>query len=285
MTWEETIEYIRTLPEYKELVEKAYFDADLELNVCRFKNSFEFKETEAIIKTYAPRAKTILDVGCGNGISTICFAQKGYRVTAVEPDPSVTVGAGAINILKSKFQLDNIDVFQDFAENIKFKNDSFDIIYIRQAMHHANHLNNFVKECVRVLKPGGILLTVRDHVILDEADKQWFLKSHPLQKFYGGENAFTSSEYKEAFKKAGTTIIKELKYYDSVINYFPTTEAEVKKQEQKKIKKQKEKLQNKINILAKIPLTWWLYKRISGFVPMDEKAVPGRMYSYITQKK
>jgi ubiquinone/menaquinone biosynthesis C-methylase UbiE len=285
MTWEETIQYIRTQPEYEELVRDAYFDADLELNISHFKNSLEFQETLSIIDTYSPNAKFILDIGCGNGISTINFAQKGYQVTAVEPDSSLTVGAGAIRILKNKLGLTNIEIFEDFAENIQFEDNSFDLVYVRQAMHHANHLNNFIKECVRVLKPGGILLTVRDHVIFDEADKQWFLNSHPLQKFYGGENAFTPKEYKTAFKKAGVKIIKELKYYDSVINYFPTTEAEVKKQEQKKINKQKEKLQNKINILAKIPLTWWLYKRISGFVPLDEKVVPGRMYSYITRKK
>ncbi len=285
MTWEETIQYIRTQPEFIDLVEKAYFDADLELNLLRFKNSLEFQETLSILKTYKPNAKTILDIGCGNGISTINFAQEGYKVTAVEPDSSLTVGAGAIRILKNKLELTNIEIVEDFAENIQFEDNSFDVVYVRQAMHHANHLNNFVKECVRVLKPDGILLTVRDHVIFDEADKQWFLNSHPLQKFYGGENAFTPEEYKEAFKKAGATVLKELKYYDSVINYFPSTETELKQQEQNKIKKQKKKLRNKLNILAKIPLTWWLYKRISGFIPLDEKVVPGRMYSYITQKK
>tara|TARA_R110002124_G_scaffold34400_4_gene113008 strand:- start:72 stop:929 length:858 start_codon:yes stop_codon:yes gene_type:complete len=285
MTWEETIKYIRTQPEYKELVRDAYFDVDLELNILRFKNSLEFQETLSIIETYSPNAKTILDIGCGNGVSTVNFAQLGYKVTAVEPDSSNTVGAGAIRILKKKLGLINIEVFEDFAENIQFEDNSFDVVYVRQAMHHANHLNNFIKECVRVLKPSGILLTVRDHVIFDEADRQWFLNSHPLQKFYGGENAFTPNEYKEAFKKAGTNIIKELKYYDSVINYFPTTESDLKKQEQNKIAKQKKKLQDKINILAKIPLSWWLYKRISGFVPLDEKVIPGRMYSYITQKQ
>ena len=285
MTWEETIKYIRTKPEYNELVEKAYFDADLELNVNRFKNSLEFKETLSIVNTYAPNAKTILDVGCGNGISTISFAQKGYKVTAVEPDPSDTVGANAIEILKNTLKLDNVEIFQDFAENIKFKDDSFDIVYVRQAMHHANHLNNFIGECLRVLKPNGLLLTVRDHVVFNEEDKQWFLKSHPLQKYYGGENAFTPKAYREAFENGGAQIVKELKYYDSVINYFPSTATELVNLEKKLTLQQKAKLKNKLGAIGEWPIVWGLYKKISGFKALNEKNVPGRMYSYIALKK
>jgi ubiquinone/menaquinone biosynthesis C-methylase UbiE len=285
MTWEETIKYIRTKPEYEVLVEKAYFDADLELNVQRFKTSLEFKETERIIEEYAPLAKTILDVGCGNGISTISFAQSGYHVTAVEPDPSDTIGAGAINILKNTLNLNNIKVHQDFAENINFEDNSFDVVYVRQAMHHANHLGDFIKECVRVLKPNGLLLTVRDHVIFNEEDKQWFLKTHDLQKFYGGENAYTSKAYKTAFINAGAQIVKQLKYYDSVINYFPTTEKELKEIEKRRVLKQKKKLVNKLGIFAHMPYAWQLYKKISGFKPLNENKVSGRMYSYIVIKK
>lgn len=285
MNWEETIQYIRTQPDYAELVEKAYFDTNLELNVSRFKNSLEFKETEAIIKTYAPKAKTILDVGCGNGISTISFAEIGYQVTAVEPDPSDTIGAGAIQILKNSLHLDNIEVFQDFAENIKFTDNTFDVVYVRQAMHHANHLNNFIGECLRVLKPKGLLLTVRDHVIFNEDDKEWFLKNHPLHQFYGGENAFTPIEYRKAFENGGAKVVKELKYYNSVINYFPSTGIELKSLERERSIKQKNKLKSKLGSIANIPVIWSLYKKVSGFKALDERRVSGRMYSYIVLKK
>jgi 2-polyprenyl-3-methyl-5-hydroxy-6-metoxy-1,4-benzoquinol methylase len=285
MTWEETIQHIRNEPDYSELVAKAYFDADLELNVQRFKNSLEFKETESIINTYAPKAKTILDIGCGNGISAINFAQKGYYVTAVEPDSSETVGAGAIRALKKTLNLDNIEIFEDFAENIQFDRNSFDIVYVRQAMHHANHLNNFIGECVRVLKPNGLLLTIRDHVILDDKDKSWFFEAHPLHKFYGGENAYTTLQYRQAIKNAGATILKELKYYDSVINFFPKTQQQIDAEVLKKIEKQRKKLQHKLGFFAHIPLVWWLYRLFSGYNPLDEKQIAGRMYSYIALKK
>ncbi|WP_431135813.1 class I SAM-dependent methyltransferase [Psychroserpens mesophilus] len=285
MTWEETIEYIRKDPEYTALVEHAYFDENLELNVSRFESSLEFVETLNLIKTHAPNAKTILDIGCGNGISTISFAKKGYQVTAVEPDPSKTVGAGAIQLLKDKFALKNVDIHVDFAENINFPDDSFDVVYVRQAMHHANNLNKFVEECIRVLKPNGLLLTIRDHVIINDKDKAWFLKAHPLHKFYGGENAYTSQEYRQAIKNGGATIFKELKFYDSVINYFPKTDQEIAQEQEKKIAKRKKQITKKIGLIGNIPLFWWMYKRIKDYNPLDENEVPGRMYSYIAIKK
>src|SRR5258708_18100860 len=97
-------------------------------------------------------------------------------------------------------------------------------------MHHAYYLNSFKKNLTRLIKPGGFLFTVRDHVIYNEQDKRWFLESHPLQKYYGGENAFTEMEYRLAMYQAGLEVVKVLKYYDSVINYFPITTREFNEQ-------------------------------------------------------
>lgn len=288
MTWEETIEYIRKEPEYANMVEKAYFDEDLMLNINRFSKSEEFEKTLELIKTHQPNAKKILDIGCGNGISAINFAIKGFTVTAVEPDPSNTIGAGAIRKLKEINQLKNIEIHEALAEDINFEDSLFDVVYIRQAMHHAMDLNKFIKEAVRVLKPNGLLLTIRDHVIFNEKDKEWFLENHPLQKFYGGENAFTPQEYKNAIQSAGGTILKELKYYDSVINYFPTTTNEINQKEKQYYQSFKLHLKQKIGFLANFPLVFELYKFVKGIdasKQFDEKKVPGRMYSYIALKK
>lgn len=285
MIWEETIQYIRTLAEFNDLVEKAYFDENLLLNIERFGKSDEFFETLKIIKQYKPTASKIMDIGCGNGISAINFAIKGFNVTAVEPDKSDSVGAGAIKLVKDKLQLNNIEIFEEFAENINFPNNYFDIVYVRQAMHHANDLKLFLKECVRVLKPNGLLLTIRDHVIFDEIDRQWFLENHPLQKYYGGENAFTPHEYRNAIENAGGKIKKELKYYDSVLNYFPTTKESIRNLEVIETNKQKKRIQNKIGFISKLPFMWSLYKLVKRYNPLNEREVPGRMYSYIAIKK
>ncbi len=287
MTWEETILYIRTKDEYKDLVRLAYLDVDLAKNGELYKSGEEYIEILKIFRHYAPNAKNILDIGCGNGISALSFAIEGYHVTAVEPDKSETIGAGAIKKLKQHYNLSNIEIFEDFAENIKFPDNSFDIVFARQSMHHAHDLQKFVEEMARVLKPGGLFLTVRDHVVFNESDKKRFLESHPLQKYYHGENAYKPKEYKNAIAKANLKLIKELKYFDSIINYFPLKSTDLEKQKSENIKSRKESLRGKIGLLSNFKILLSLYSFILdkkyGKI-FDEKNVPGRMYSYIALK-
>lgn len=288
MTWEETIQYIRTQPKYEKLVELAYFEEELSLNVERFKESTEFKETLVFLKKYAPIAKKILDIGSGNGISAVAFALEGYEVTSVEPDSSTTIGAGAIRLLKEHYKLDNLLVYEAFAEDIAFETNSFDVVYARQCMHHAYNLEKFVQESARVLKLNGLFFTVRDHVIFDEADKQKFLETHPLQKYYGGENAFTPQEYKTAIQKAGLDLKEELKFYDNVINFFPLTNSEIEKIKNKGKQERVVFLQKRIGFFSKLPILQTLYnlyldKKVGKI--LDEKNVAGRSYSYLALKK
>jgi ubiquinone/menaquinone biosynthesis C-methylase UbiE len=286
-TWEQTIEYIRTLPEYQDLVKEAYFDSDLMLNIDRFEKSLELKITLELLNEFAPNAKNILDIGAGNGVSTISLARKGYTVTAIEPDSSDTVGAGAIRKLVHQCNLSNVEVHEKYAEELNLPAEKFDVVYARQSMHHAYNLPSFINECSRVLKKGGILMTVRDHVVFDSADKEIFLKAHPLHKYYGGENAFSPHEYKKAFTNAGLKILKELKYFDSPINYFPSTHDLKVSKYNSLLSAALEKLAKKVGPLARVELIKNLYLRKNGLTYQqyfDESKVAGRMYTYITKK-
>jgi ubiquinone/menaquinone biosynthesis C-methylase UbiE len=287
MTWEETIRFIRSQPEYKNLVTESYLDENLELNAERFQSSAEFIETLRIVKSYAPDAKNILDIGAGNGISSVAFALKGYSVTAAEPDTSTTVGSGAIEYLKKQFNLINLQVINAFGESLPVNDATYDVVYIRQAMHHAANLDAFIKEAVRVLKPGGLLLTVRDHVIFGVKDKKIFLEAHPLQKFYGGENAFTPGEYTAAFKRAGIEIKSHLKFNDSVINYFPMTEADLKNSSALLQKNFRLSMQKRFGSwVVNFPFLQLveLITKIRNGDWNDERRIPGRMHSFIAIK-
>jgi 2-polyprenyl-3-methyl-5-hydroxy-6-metoxy-1,4-benzoquinol methylase len=288
LTWEGTIKHIRKEPEYEQLVKDAYLSSDLKSNVERFGQSAEFLETLKLFKEYQPNAKNILDIGCGNGISAINFALQGFNVTAIEPDSDLSIGAGAIRTLKQTYNLNNIEIIESYAEDIDLEGKTFDIVYFRQSMHHANDLSQFIRTAASTLKKHGLLISVRDHVIFNEKDKDWFLNAHPLHKFYGGENAFTANEYKAAFLNAGLEIKKELKYFDSVINYSPWTESEINSLDQKVKEKRMNRLKQLVGWLSKLPFLFQLYNlylNVKIGTELNEESIPGRMYSYINIKK
>jgi hypothetical protein len=154
-------------------------------------------------------------------------------------------------------------------------------------MHHANNLKKFVSQACRVLKKGGIYFSVRDHVIFNKKDKDLFLENHPLQKFYGGENAFTSKEYKLAIKEAGLNLKKEIKYFESVINFSPLTKNEFLDFKVKELENRKFRFNIKFRILSKIPFSFNLYNIYINFKignVRSELKIPGRMYSYLAIK-
>jgi ubiquinone/menaquinone biosynthesis C-methylase UbiE len=290
MTWEEIIITIRKDPAFKDLVEKAYFEEDLELNVTRFLSSEEFKETNELLRAYLGRdtGLTIADVGAGNGVAAAAFAKNGNVVHAVEPDPSETIGAGAIRKLKKSLELDSLYVIDSFGEQIPLEKGSCDLVYIRQAMHHASDLKQFVAEAARLLKKGGILLTVRDHVIYNPKDKAWFLKVHPLHKFYGGENAFTFEEYSGAMTDAGLKVEKNLRHYDSVINYFPETRSDLNGKLEKRETEITEGISRKLfkGAAGFRPLRKWYSRRLETSMGpvLDERKIAGRLITFIARK-
>ena len=271
MNWHETIEYIRQDPAYSSLVQATYIQRDLALNVENYQSSEEFAETLRILKRYTKVASpNLLDIGAGNGISSIGLTRNGFTVTALEPDPSDSIGAGAVRQLAAHYSLPNLTVVEAFGEKLPFEDETFDVVFARQAMHHAHQLPQFAKEAARVLKKGGLLLTVRDHVVKNEQDKQRFLKRHPLHQFYGGENAFELHQYKSALQQASLNIKEVLAPADSALNYSPWSREKVGNL-----------VQEKVGAWAAnewvIDAGWWLLKRRLQWVP-------GRLYSFVAIK-
>ncbi len=271
MTWANTVIHFRSLPENKQIVEDAYLEEDLILNINRFINSEEWIETIKELQNFTSPPLKVLDIGAGNGISSIAFAQSGYEVVALEPDKSETVGSGAIKHLVNHYGLSNISIVEAFGEKLPFEDECFDIVYGRQVVHHAHDLNSFIREAARVLKKGGVLMTVRDHVIKDEADKALFLKRHPLHKFYGGENAFRLKEYQRAIQDANLIIKKTLSPSQSVINYSPWNKERIAAIINHKFGKI-------FNNYLTVNLLWVVNK-------YRLESLPGKLYSFIAIKE
>ena len=273
MSWDEAVDWLRSPLGNPQIASDAYLDKDLVKNIERFRKSNEYIETINSLKLYCTNNyPTLLDIGAGNGISSIAFALEGFKVTSLEPYPSDSVGSGAIRWLVNYYKLTNVIVVEAFGENLPFNNQVFDIVYGRQVMHHAHDLKKFIAETARVLKQGGVLITVRDHVIKDENDKQRFLKKHPLHHLYGGENAFRIEEYSGAITVAGLKIKKTMSPSESPINLEPWNKVKVTETLKKQLG----------NLIGGIPLftsiAWSLLK-----IRFDR--MPGKLYSFIAIKE
>jgi len=222
-SWGEAIEILRRDPRHRQLIYDAYLTSDLHENCRRFAESTEFAEALRLIKVYRPDARDILDIPAGNGIATYALVRAGFDVIAVEPDSSASVGRGAIAASLSKANL-NARIVGACGERLPFDSGSFDVVYVRQGLHHAQDLKAMVSEFARVLRPGGVLLGCREHVVNDyRSSLQDFLDAQPDHQLYGGENAFTLPDYRAAFASAGLNVVQEIGPYDSPINLHPNT--------------------------------------------------------------
>jgi 2-polyprenyl-3-methyl-5-hydroxy-6-metoxy-1,4-benzoquinol methylase len=224
ISWEQAVLSLRSDPNSRDLVEACYYDDPLQNAAERYARSSEWLALQNLLPV--PPGKAI-DVGAGRGVVSYALAKAGWHVVAAEPDRSPVVGTAAI---RSLAQLTNtrIDVIESYGESIPYDSDSFDLVHCRAVLHHAADLKQFCKEIARVLVPGGLFIATREHVISRESDREIFRDHHPLHRLFGGENAYTLSTYVNAIVGAGLRIQRVLNPFESDINLFPSSAAELR---------------------------------------------------------
>jgi SAM-dependent methyltransferase len=219
LSWEDAVVWLRNQPARRQLVVDAFYDDPLIAAAERYRGSGEW---QAISQLLRGRRGKALDVGAGRGIASYALAREGFQVTSLEPDPSAIVGAGAIRALAAEAALP-ISVVEEFSERLPFADGAFGVVFARAVLHHTRDLELACSEMYRVLRPGGILIAAREHVISKESDLGQFLDGHPLHHLYGGEHAFLLDRYIGALTAAGFCPLQVLSPLKSPINLFPYT--------------------------------------------------------------
>ena len=225
MNWEEAVCSLRDDPSMKEVVMACYYDDPLIEAAERFWKSNEWLALKDELPI--PPSK-VLELGAGRGIASYAFAKEGWDVTALEPDASEIVGTGAIRRLFRESKL-TINVVEEWGEFLPFEDETFDLVYGRAVFHHADNLEKFCSEACRVLKPQGIFIMTREHVLSSKDEEESFLKSHPLHHLYGGEAAYMLDEYLDAMRCAGMKIRTVKGPSSSAVNYFPQSDSEMRR--------------------------------------------------------
>lgn len=107
----------------------------------------------------------ILDAGCGEGRNLLYFLKNGYKVFALDKDPTA-IQMVRMHARTLKSDLSPADHFiTGNLSHLPFSNQFFDVIYCSSVLHFASSRFEFEKmadELIRVIHDDGILLIKMD---------------------------------------------------------------------------------------------------------------------------
>jgi ubiquinone/menaquinone biosynthesis C-methylase UbiE len=113
----------------------------------------EYKVKE-LQKFEESKSLTVLDLGCGDGVTEIFFEKyfSQFKIQGIDISPKSIEEAQKKQLSNASFQL--YDGLQ-----IPYGNESFDIVFVAGVLHHIDSADHqkVVDEIFRVLKPGGRL--------------------------------------------------------------------------------------------------------------------------------
>ncbi|HVE16566.1 MAG TPA: class I SAM-dependent methyltransferase [Chthoniobacterales bacterium] len=274
ISWEEAVRWYRRQPGNEVSVRANYFDLPVLPAARRFAESEEFLEMARILGP--GKGRRVLDLGAGHGVTSYALAADGWQVVALEPDPSREVGYGAIEEWQRETNLP-VSIIENPTVPFPLPDASMDAVVARQVLHHLPDLREGMRELARVLKPGGAILTTRDHIADDEEQLRQFLAGHPLQHLYGGENAHPLGEYLASFCEAGLELVEVWGPLENILNFYPGTE-EARRREVKRLTEVKASLLQKLRL--KLPS---VRRRALREVTWKDRS-PGRIYSILARK-
>jgi len=180
-TWEKRAEWMSKL--YEEVI-SARVSVQLGMPASYGSYGVE-KRLEKIDETLDLKGKRVLDLGCGNGSYTAELARRAASVCGVD-----------LQRQHLKAFRQPIHRVQAAGESLPFASESFDVVTMIEVLEHTRCDEEVLKECFRVLKPGGF-------AVLFVPNKLYPFESHPCHvgHFSIGPNIPLISWFPDALRK------------------------------------------------------------------------------------
>ena len=137
----------------KEIGSEAFFE---EIEQHRYKQEYHIPK---VVNFEDWKEKEILEIGCGLGTDLLQFARAGARVTGIDLTPR------SVELTSRRFELYGFKGHFEVgdAENLRFTNDTFDLVYSHGVLHHSPDTLKAIDEVYRVLKPRGKTIIMLYH--------------------------------------------------------------------------------------------------------------------------
>lgn len=113
------------------------------------------EEVARVIHGIELSGKTVLDIGCGSGGITVALARDHGAEKVVGIDVEATVCRTAQRRAESAGMGDRVEIRRVSPAPLDFPNESFDVVFSKDAIVHIADKESFSREVFRVLRPGG----------------------------------------------------------------------------------------------------------------------------------
>ncbi|MCX7796477.1 MAG: methyltransferase domain-containing protein [bacterium] len=119
--------------------------------------------------TRIDKDQKVLEIGCGTGNYIIALnSLKGCQAWGID------ISEEMLSIAQNRTS--NVDFRVQDAINIDFPSEFFDFIFSVNVIHHIKDYQKYYREAYRVLKYGGVIVTI--------TDSEWILRNRKPLTFY-----------------------------------------------------------------------------------------------------
>ena len=172
-------------------------------------HKIEFITTTNYIEKYLKRGDRILEIGAGTGAYSLYYANKGYKVDAIELSKS------NVEVFKSKITKDlDVNVIQGNAVDLSvYKDNTFDITLCLGPLYHLfkeEETTTAIKEAISLTKPGGKIYLA--FILFDLTMLTWGFKEKNVYENYG-ENKQISENFKP---NNAEELIFNMRYFEDI---------------------------------------------------------------------
>jgi SAM-dependent methyltransferase len=147
----------------------------------------------------------VLDVGCGSGWATRLMAEKASngRVVGIDiADEMITLAR------ETSSSFANVEFQVASAEKLPFADGEFSDAFSMESLYYYADMLAALREIKRVLKPGGVFVTVVDLFRENAPSGQWVEQLKVPVQF------LSIAEYRSQFERAGFVNITDRRLYD-----------------------------------------------------------------------
>lgn len=147
----------------------------------------------------------VLDVGTGTALIPIELC----RQAKLQPLPqrmrimAIDMAVEMLNLARYNIEIagarEQIQLSQIDAKQMPFSSEMFDAVISNSIVHHIPEPARVIAECVRVLRPGGLMF-IRD---LMRPDSEWQVQQF-VQLYTGQENAHSQQMFADSLRAALT---------------------------------------------------------------------------------